>query len=291
MAGPPEMRNAGTHPKLYFVDEAGDGTLFNARGQVLIGTEGCSNFFIVGLLDVPDPEPLQRELAELRNELNADPLLQGIRQMDPARRQTAIFFHAKDDPVEVRREVFRVLARHDVKFSAVVKSKWHVLAYVRDRNRVEPRYRYGSNELYDFILRRLFKERLHKHQAYRVTFAIRGNRERSGEFRRALVTARDRFIREHHLGPDTTPDIEVVPGRPETEACLQAVDYFLWAVQRVFERRDEPGCDRYIRAVWERVRLIVDVDDTRRTKYGEYYTRKKPLVAAALQDVGEYRRG
>ena len=37
----------------YYVDEAGDGTLFNARGKVIIGEEGCSRYFMLGILEVP----------------------------------------------------------------------------------------------------------------------------------------------------------------------------------------------------------------------------------------------
>ena len=37
----------------YFVDEAGDSTLFDSKGRVLIGSEGCSRFFILGLVDIP----------------------------------------------------------------------------------------------------------------------------------------------------------------------------------------------------------------------------------------------
>jgi hypothetical protein len=39
----------------YFVDEAGDGTIFDAKGRVIIGSEGCSKFFMLGLLDVDHP--------------------------------------------------------------------------------------------------------------------------------------------------------------------------------------------------------------------------------------------
>lgn len=50
----------------YFVDEAGDGNLFNRRGRLRLGAEGCSRYFILGLLDVPDPEQLFLDLDSLR---------------------------------------------------------------------------------------------------------------------------------------------------------------------------------------------------------------------------------
>jgi hypothetical protein len=40
--------------KHYFVDEARDPVLFDAKGRVLVGSEGCSRYFAVGLLDVDD---------------------------------------------------------------------------------------------------------------------------------------------------------------------------------------------------------------------------------------------
>ena len=42
-------QNALTAALNYFVDEAGDPTPFGARGQVLVGTEGCSRHFMPGV--------------------------------------------------------------------------------------------------------------------------------------------------------------------------------------------------------------------------------------------------
>ncbi len=277
--------------KQYFVDESGCGTLFNRKGQAIIGQAGCSNFFMVGLADCADHNALDLALASLRTALNDDPILRPLRQMDPARNQTACYFHAKDDPIEVRREVFRLLLRHEVRFSAVIKSKWHVLSYVSGRNGVDSTYRYHPNELYDFTLRRLFMQRLHRHESCTVTFARRGNRERSKEFRQALEFARDEFCASRRI--DAVTSLEIRPAWPRQAAGLQAVDYFLWALQRVYERPEEQGVDRYLNALWEagKVSLIIDVDDTRRSPGGVFYTTEKPLQAAAIPRVEEYRIG
>ena len=50
----------------YFVDEAGNPTLFDAKGRILIGTEGCSSYLMLGKLDIDDPATLGRELDDLR---------------------------------------------------------------------------------------------------------------------------------------------------------------------------------------------------------------------------------
>ena len=77
----------------YFVDEAGDGTLFDQRGRIIVGTQGCSQYFILGLADVPGPDQLSRELEELG--LMADPYFRKVPSMQPEAKKTALAFHAK----------------------------------------------------------------------------------------------------------------------------------------------------------------------------------------------------
>ncbi len=107
----------------YFVDEAGTPTLFGRRGKVLVGQEGCSTYFILGALNAANPSALERDLKRLRIELLADPYLNKVPSMLPERRKTALVFHAKDDPPEVRYRVFQTLMTHDLRFAAVVRDK------------------------------------------------------------------------------------------------------------------------------------------------------------------------
>lgn len=51
------------------------------------------------------------------------------------------------------------------------------------------------------------------------------------------------------------------------------MEYFLWALQRVYERGEE----RYWEFVADKVSLVHDVDDTRNHDYGEYYTKRNLL--------------
>ena len=46
-----------------FVDEAGDPTLFANRRRAIVGSDGCSQFFILGKLEVDDPAGLGQRLA------------------------------------------------------------------------------------------------------------------------------------------------------------------------------------------------------------------------------------
>ena len=77
------------HAKCCFVDEAGDAVLFNRRGKVIVGKPGCSRFFIVGCLDVADPDALAKDLDALRTRLLADPYFAGVPSMQSEAKKTA----------------------------------------------------------------------------------------------------------------------------------------------------------------------------------------------------------
>jgi hypothetical protein len=271
MKRPAEIRH-------YFVDEAGDGTLFDGRGHVLIGAPGTSRYFILGVLDIPDPAQLQQKLDELRQNLLRDPYFKRVPSMQPDARKTALMFHAKDDLPEVRREVFALLQQYDFRFMAVVRNKERVLEYVRQRNAGEPSYRYHPNELYDFMVRVLFKNLVHQDERYQIYFSKRWGQDRTVALKQALQIAQDRFIQQ--WGKPSSSVINVTPQKPQDNGGLQAADYFLWSLQRFYERRE----DRYIELLWNSFRLVHDLDDTRHARYGVYYTRKKPLTLAALED-------
>jgi len=271
----------GARRRSVFVDEAGDPTLFGARGQVLPGRDGCSRHFILGALEVTDPVALAADLDALRRSLLADPYFRHVPSMQPAQRKTALAFHAKDDLPEVRREVFALLMRHELKFFAVVRDKQRVLDYVRQRNAIDAAYRYRPNDLYDTLVARLFKNRLHLTPEVDVCFAARGHADRSAALRQALEHARGRFERQWARHVPST--IEARQSVPAKAVPLQAVDYFLWALQRHYERAES----RFVELIWSKVGVVQAVDETSEAPYGRYYTKKKPLVpgASGLQEA------
>ena len=95
--------------------------------------------------------------------------------------------------------------------------------------------------------------------------------------RQALETTRSRFAEQHNLISEASLQVSEAP--PKERAGLQAVDYFVWALQRLYERHEE----RYVTYLWQAFRLVQDVHDRRKAGYGMYYTQKKPLNAAALE--------
>lgn len=271
-------KHAQPQKRFYFVDEAGDSTLFSQKGSVIIGKEGCSRFFILGLLDVPDFQALGAEMNALRARLLADSYFEGIPSMRPDGRKTALAFHAKDDLPEVRREVFALLKQTPgLRFFAVVADKLRVVEYVRQRNELDSTYRYKPNELYDYLVRRLFKDRLHKDGGYDIYFFKRGASNRTLALMQALLLARQHF--QGQWGITSNAPINVSAANPAAYPGLQAVDYFLWSLQRLYESNE----DRYVTYLWDSFSLVHDIDDTRQAGYGVYYTQKKPLTEAALK--------
>jgi hypothetical protein len=71
----------------------------------------------------------------------------------------------------------------------------------------------------------------------------------------------------------------VIASVPVNDPSLQAADYFLWALQRLYEKREA----RFWEFVWSKVSLVHDIDDTRNHEYGEYYSQKSPLTLEALE--------
>jgi hypothetical protein len=256
----------------FLVDEAGDPTLFDAKGRILVGTEGCSKTFILGKLDVEDPAALHAALEHLRADLLADPYFKRVPSMQAERGKTARAFHAKDDVAEVRREVFKVLARFDLRFYGVVRHKTALLDYVRQRNEREPGYRYRGDELYDTLVEELFRRYHPLADRLEICFATRGNRARTHAFRSAIEKAEARF--ESQYGIRRSAEVSIIASTPPQKAGLQAVDYFLWALQRHYERDES----RYVELVWDKVVEIEDLDRIEGGRMGVVHNKKRPLV-------------
>jgi hypothetical protein len=259
------------HVRHYFVDEAGDLTLFDKKGRPLLGKPGVSSIFMVGLVDLPDPEAGHHKLEALRQALLADAYFSGVPSMREESGKTARFFHAKDDVPEVRREVFRLLPQLGCKVQIIIRSKD---ALTEDAQALF-KYRgekLRANDIYDDLVSRLFRNVLHKADENRVVFARRGSNDRREALEAAIRKAKIRFSNKHGMNHDR-PTI-ITAGHPWNYAGLQVVDYYLWAVQRLYERGEE----RFFRAVEKDYRLIMDIDNKVNKPYGEWFCDQNPLT-------------
>lgn len=286
--------NANSAQTHLFVDEAGDTTLFGRHGKLLAGTDQTSRFFMVGRLEVGDLAALDADLKGLRTELLADPLINTVPSMQATAGKTALFFHAKDDVQEVRIAVFKLLRRHELKFSAVVKDKLMLLEDVLQRNAAEPTYRYKADghELYDALSARLFDRFGQFGSSREVTFAVRGNKPRTEALKAVLDGIDSRFQADFGFAPHGNTNVH--SGFPSKSAGLQACDYLLWALQRFYERGEE----RYLIAMWPHFTRVLDLDvpdvankkRSPKSKIWEF-NEKHPLTLKSRAGVGNKGSG
>ncbi len=264
--------------KHYFVDEAGDTTLFDATGAAIVGRPGVSNAFIVGVADVPDPVAARTSLESLRRSLLADPYFRGVPSMQPSAGKTADAFHAKDDVQEVRRDVFRLLPTLEVKVQVAFRRK-SVLAAEAQRHFRATGRKTVAGEIYDDLIKRLFKNLLHRGSMHEVCFARRGKSDRQEALTAALTRAQTNFRATWNT--DQCQPFHVRSSVPSQDTGLQVIDYYLWALQRLLERQE----DRYFSLVAGQFSLIMDLDDKDDAPYGKYFTAANPLSLEKIKPL------
>jgi hypothetical protein len=276
----------------YFVDEAGDPTLFSAKGKILVGTEGCSRYFILGKLDVEDPVALTAEMETLRNAIANDPYFKGIPSLKPEAKKTALMFHAKDDLPEVRREVFKLLMGQKVRFYAVVRDKAQATVYESRQREKDPKYRYRPNDMYDALVSHLFRSRLYRADIFNICFSRRGNSDRTAALRKAIERAVHEFERD--FGIQNRAEISITSTSPIGSGGLQAVDYFLWALQRFYEyqgtQKEESEC-RYVQMLWPLMFEINDLDFLAEGHQGRLWNHQRPLTLEAHKPKTAQKKG
>lgn len=252
------MRLPQDRTSYFFVDESGDPTFFDKRGNCIVGQGGCSKILLLGFVIIDDPVQVRQQLASLRRTILADPYFQGI----PSMERTARAFHANDDVPEVRERVYKLIAGLDVSVEIVVARK--ILALFRKRHHS------SEGEFYDDIVAKLFQNKLHLSQRNVIYFAKRGSRNRQRPLEEAISRATSAF--EQRWRTSVATETKVFIQGPAEEPCLQVIDYVNWAVYRAFVRREM----RFFNVIREKVRMVCDVYDTDRYP-GNFYSGRNPF--------------
>lgn len=152
-----------------------------------------------------------------------------------------------------------------------------VLDEVRARGTATPRY--NPNSLYDRLLRKLFGKFHRVADEYVVTIASRGRSHRNVALEEALRHAEADF--ESRFGFRRGP-WRLYTSRPYRHEQLQAADYFLWALQRLYEVRPDERSGRDLReerffgVVRSQVTEIHDVSFG--PAEGTFFTRQRELT-------------
>ncbi len=130
---------------------------------------------------------------------------------------------------------------------------------------------------FDDLVKRIFKNLLHKADENHIVFAYRGSSDRKEALEKAIVRAKQNFAAKWGIPSDKPTHVH--SAFPADFVGLQIVDYYLWALQRLYEREE----DRFFLLLRNDYRLIMDLDDKRHKPYGEWYKDSNPLTLEKLR--------
>ena len=251
-----------------FLDEAGDTTFFGKDRVPILGQEGVSLCFGLGM--VRFTAPVVEVRAQVENQcrtVETDEYVNHIPSVAKRVQSGGFYFHAKDDPPEVRERLFKWIRETDCSLEMVVGRKIPAL-FARKHNGKD-------SEFYADLLSHLLKNKLKLGQRLVINIAERGKTTRNHVFELAMTKARERFAKKQDASAISSEVVFNVQN-PRTEPLLCVPDYLAWTVQRVFER----GETRHYDFVRERISLVVDLYDAEKYEGSRnYYTPKRPLTA------------
>lgn len=251
-----------------FLDETGDTTFYGKGRKLIVGQQGVSLSFGLGVLRIDRPlAEVRREVRALQEQVEADPLLNTIPSVQKRIASGGFFFHACKDSPDVRTVLFHYLRNLPCEAELVVARKIPTLFEKQHHGREE--------EFYADLLAHLIKSRLKRAGTLVLNVAERGSSTREKVLTEALRLATERAAKKWG-GENLKARVVFNVQTPRTEPLLTVSDYLCWAVQRVFEQGDV----RHYNYLAEKIRLVVDLYD--REKYEgsrNFYDKRNPLTA------------
>ena len=267
-----------------FLDEAGDTSFYGKGKKSIVGSNGVSNCFIVGMVKFKQPlTVIRKEVNDLQNKVANDPFYDVI-SIRKKKQSLGYYFHATDDIPEVRKLFFDYIKGLDCSFEGVVGRK--------SIERYETNHKGKEQYFYADLLSHLLKNKLNKEEKLVLQIAERGKSTKNHNLELALEKAKERlaqstnikkFMSTDDFSPanfisrkDIQANVVFNVTQPIQEPLLNVADYFCWAVQNVFEK----GETRFYNYLKEKISLVIDVYDTSKyDNWKNYYTPKNPLTA------------
>lgn len=270
-----------------FLDEAGDTAFYGKGKKAILGSEGVSACFILGMVKFKQPlEPLRQRVFELQNQIANDPYYQ-VPSMLKKKMGGGYYFHATDDLPEVRKTFFDFIMSTKLSFEAVVGRK--------TLERFETSHKGKEEYFYADLLSHLLKNKMEGQEKLVLNIAEKGTSTKNHNLELALEKAKERVAKKINKKnideakdflevldinfvhrKDVQADVVFNVTNPMQEPLINIADYLCWTVQRVFEK----GETRYYDFVKEKVSLVIDLYDTEKYEgFGNYYSPKNPLTA------------
>ena len=252
----------------YFLDEAGDPSFYGKGKTIIVGQQGVSLCYILGMVKFEgDLNTLRNEVVRLQRYIESASYFKGIGSVEKKKKHQGYYFHATDDMPEIRMLFFDFIKSLDCSFEAVVATKIPDL-YVKKHN-ASPR------EFYADLLSHLLHDKLETDCKMVLNIAKRGTSTRHDNLDLSLHKAIAKFTRQY---PDSIVNSQVVFNVQDqlTEPLLNVADYLCWSIQRVFEK----GETRFYDHMQDKIKLVVDLYDNEGMESGENkYDRNNPLTA------------
>ncbi len=253
-----------------FLDESGDTTFFGKQKKMIVGREGVSRCFILGMVKFRTKlEPIREQIREMQKAIVSDDYFKEIPSIIKKVNRSGYYFHAKDDLPEVREKFFKYIRTINCSFEAVVARKIPEL--------YQKKHQENEAWFYADLLSHLLKNKLIKHEKMVLNIASRGKSTKNKNLELALMKARERFENNH---PEKSVKTKVVFNVMEqtTDPLLNVADYFCWTIQNVFER----GNVRYYNFLRDKISTVIDLYDFEsygKENWPNYYGPQYPLTA------------
>lgn len=263
-----------------FLDECGDTTFFGKGRAPVLGQNGVSLAFGLGLVKFNVPvDEARAQVKALAQEIESDEFFRNVPSVLKRSVSGGFYFHAKDDLPEIRERLFRWIKASDVTLELVMARKIPGI-FARKHGGHEKEFYARTHPRARGSFRR---PSLPSSQTQAQAGPAIGDQYCFPRFNDPPTHARSgigesppAFCQKHDAAAECCEVVFNVQ-TPQTEPLLSVADYLSWSVQRVFER----GETRYYDFVQERVAVVVDLYDFNNYEKGRnYYTPKRPLTAA-----------
>lgn len=226
------MRSLQNEPPSYshlFLDEAGDLTFFGKGRLPIVGIEGVSNYFILGMVYFDCPLNMVRnEVLALQKQIVNDVWYKDIRSIQRKLKDKGYYFHATDDLPEARKLFYEWIKQAPVQFEAVIALK--------DPERFVHKHNSKELAMYTDLLSHLLKDKLYPGGHYSLCVAQIGNIIKSGHLQTAIKRAIKLRVADIEENDEIKTDYFF--RNQLTEPLLNVADYFCWAIQRVLEKKE-----------------------------------------------------
>ena len=257
----------------YYVDESGDFTLFNKKGYP-VQSKGSSKTIMLGLLKVRENPDFDKNFKLFKEMILSDLIFQTF----PSIKKTQLLLHASNDHVAIRREVFKYISDLDFSVQVVIRRKSALIEQAKTQLEYT-KNKITDKQLYGDLVTSLFKHNIHKANQYDIYFSDRGKTFSNKSLISALHSTKEKFILDK--GITSNSNFSVFCSKSSEQSGLQIIDYCLWALQRMYERKE----DVYFSLVKDKFKLIIDIDDKRTNNAGAHYTQKNMISLSKIDGV------